>query len=254
MLKCCLLTCDMVQRKLIPNMTTAASRPGGKFAKSGTAASRPGGKFASLASKTAECSKDTSNGTTITSPEVTREVLSAKRAKLTRHVVFDDLENAEQLAMETLTIASSTAEAFCHLAQNTQTDEKKGSETDKQTARQLQHRIRKNGQEFLSKIKKIHDLLAPHASIVKTYENLPSSEKATGASSNTESSRLKGDIYLSRLEMRLAVERRELLREIVQSKDGGARVGQESENSSLIKSDDVFIDSISEKTKRKRED
>lgn len=226
-------------------MTTAASRPGGKFAKSGTAASRPGGKFATLTSKNTECSKDPSNGKSISSPEVTEEILSAKRAKLTRHVVFDDLENAEQLVMETLSIASSTAEAFCHLAQNTQTvasNQKKESESDKHTTRQLQHRIRKNGQEFLSKIKKIHDLLAPHASIVKAYQNLPSEEKITA---NKESSTLKGNIYVSRLEMRLAVERRQLLREIVRSKDGGLHGGQESEASTLTKNDNFYTESIS---------
>lgn len=256
-------------------MTTAASRPGGKFAKSGTAASRPGGKFAargktSLTSSNPEGSKDPSSGTNTTAPQITKETLIAKRSKLKRHGVFGDLDNAERLVMDILSIATSTSEAFSGLAQSTQivaSEENGEDETLKQNGRQLQHRIRKNGQEYLSKIKKIHDLLAPHASLVKSYGNLQESiEKktsdlptSTAADSTTEKvegvTSMKNNMYVSRLEMRFAIERKNLLREMVRLEEAEVSSDEENEPSVVIKNETVPNDNTSSlNAKRKRED
>ena len=251
-------------------MTTAASRPGGKFAKSGTAASRPGGKFAArgnASSKDPEGSKDPSSDATA-APQITKETLTAKRSKLKRHEVFNDLDNAERLVMNILTIATSTSEAFSSLALNAQimdSEENGKDETVKQNARHLQHRIRKNGQEYLSKIKKIHDLLAPHASLVKAYGNLQESteEKTTSlpssaaVASTTEEAdgamRMDNDMYVSRLEMRFAIERRNLLRQMVCLEEGEISSDEEDMASASIKSEPLITNG-SQNAKRKRDD
>jgi len=112
----------------------------------------------------------------------------------------------------------------------------------------LTDRIRSNGKEYVSKLGRIYSLLEPRAHLVVSYGNLPppssSSSSSSAASANattvavvnneklplstthsndtTTNKKKDGDattnthnMYASRLEMRLAIERRDLMKELV---------------------------------------
>jgi len=227
-------------------MTTAASRPGGKFG----GAPRRGKKLLpsnptnyNQSSETAASSSSTSAGnpnlsTSNLSNTVTLEMIQKKRAEVKRHEVFDKLDQAEQLVLDVLNIASNTVKGFEFLASpsakvfanddisDTTRESKKVEfiEDDLTKKRQKEEqtwkkKIRSNGKLYMSKIQNIHDLLMPHAGLVINYGNTPNDKQRQQPDpqqqeEKSESSKKK-NMYTSRLEMRLAIDKKNLMNDMV---------------------------------------
>jgi hypothetical protein len=91
----------------------------------------------------------------------------------------------------------------------------------------LAHKIRENGVGYLAGVKKVHSLLAPHASLVKSYQNLDSEQTETidkqGSAQHKEEASKANEIvkkaassmYSARVEQRLALERSAVLKEMI---------------------------------------
>jgi len=123
---------------------------------------------------------------------------------------------------------------------------------------QLSTQVRSNGVGYLAGVTKLHELLAPHASLVKSYRNHSSAATANDSNTNNntngaaagssdettnntngqptqQSSELASfnpnsseivkmatsNMYAARVEKRLAVERREILREMIRLEEEG---------------------------------
>ena len=125
---------------------------------------------------------------------------------------------------------------------------------------QLSTQVRSNGVGYLAGVTKLHELLAPHASLVKSYRNhtsaataannsntnnntnganaassdatnntngqqQPTQQSSELASFNPNSSEIvkmaTSNMYAARVEKRLAVERREILREMIRLEEEG---------------------------------
>ncbi len=239
-------------------MTTAASRPGGKF----------GGKFSgrgktSLPSSSNASSSDPSSSSNIgannhgsTKKKITMEMIKSKRSKIKRHEVFDKLDQAESIVLDILNIAKDTSKGFEFLAsphvphdtKNTSstptgpgitadseedkstkmevdgddTGEEEGNEEKIRKAEQeWKHKIRHNGKSYMEKLKKIHELLLPHSDLVVNYGNIAppregnvSEKKTDNEEEKTE--KKKTNMYASRLEMRLAIDKKNLLSDLVE--------------------------------------
>lgn len=227
-------------------------------------------------------------------PQVTLEELQSKR-NIPKNQALIDLDHAEDLTLKLLDICASTTDQFALMAGGDtggEDDEGRGvvdkkNETDKKndgsisdgksssmsisssTSNDEQRRISKiqrNGSEFRDKLKKIHDLLSPHAHLVVNYSNehggKDTSAKARYSSVNsvgipettgaTDEHKKKEDenpknMYASRLEMRLAIERRNLLRDML-------KLEKERRRQSIPMNRDEATANPGIHPKRKRED
>eukprot|EP00984_Skeletonema_dohrnii_P022707 scaffold11804_cov105-Skeletonema_dohrnii-CCMP3373.AAC.5 len=170
-----------------------------------------------------------------------RHVASTRRRAISssRNEVFQDLEQAETIVLALLQCASE---------------------------------VRSNGVGYLAGVTKLHELLAPHASLVKSYRNhttaaavnnsnantnganaastdatnnnvqqqQPTQQSSELASFNPNSSEIvkmaTSNMYAARVEKRLAVERREILKEMIRLEedglDGGGGGMEEEESDS----------------------
>jgi hypothetical protein len=120
---------------------------------------------------------------------------------------------------------------------------------------ELSTQILSSGVGYLAGVTKLHSLVAPHASLVKAYRNhhQQQSEVATVTAANIGSNTNINDIVKMvtskmlavRLEKRLAIERREISREMIRleemERDDG---GRDDDNNH------VFEDSKSNQRKR----
>jgi len=135
---------------------------------------------------------------------------------------------------------------------------------------QLSTQVRSNGVGYLAGVTKLHELLAPHASLVKSYRNhtsaataannsninnntngaeagssdattnnnngQPTQQSSELASFNPNSSEIvkmaTSNMYAARVEKRLAVERREILKEMIRLEEDGGGGGMEEEGDS----------------------
>lgn len=132
---------------------------------------------------------------------------------------------------------------------------------------QLSAQVRLNGVGYLAGVTKLHELLAPHASLVKSYRNHTST--AAGAASNADKAKnnnaqgaasssdatsknsseiasfnpnsseivnmATSNMYAARVEKRLAVERREILKEMIRLEEEGLQgSGEKEEESSTL--------------------
>ena len=131
---------------------------------------------------------------------------------------------------------------------------------------ELVERIRKNGREYVSKLDRIYGLLEPRAGLVVSYGNLAAG--GTGGNGRPGGVKVVGgeeggnrNMYSSRLEMRLAIERRNLMRELVRLERQDAVCGQRddtaadgSATSAGVDKVDAARSDVDTTTKRKRED
>jgi len=235
------------------------------------------GKGKKLLTKKPSSSKNTTSSSP-DRPKITREVVKAKR-QLKKNQALEDLHKAEDLVLELLMICSDTTRRFSLLSTGEDKDAGKGtrakvitkqessatstsgtstSESDSESGHW--DMIARNGTQFQESIKKIHDLLVPHADLVVNYDYGDGTDaalndrrdKATthptdGAESDSKKEEGK-NMYESRMEMKLAIERRNLVQDLLrleqQQKD--AKKKKEGIESSL--SDESSLN------KRKREE
>jgi len=153
-------------------------------------------------------------------------------------------------------------------------DEEEGNNNREASFEQLSTQVRSNGVGYLAGVTKLHELLAPHASLVKSYRNhtsaaaavnnsnannntnganaassdattnnnngQPTQQSSELASFNPNSSEIvkmaTSNMYAARVEKRLAVERREILKEMIRLEedglDGGGGGMEEEESDS----------------------
>jgi len=175
---------------------------------------------------------DTSEGSDPTVRELPETVVSTNSIQ-TRNPVFDDLEAAENMVVQLLDIAASTADYLSSLAANppppishhrrTPSDaDPLDSHTQQQqqqhhhapgTHRHLDDKLKKNSKEYLDTIKQIHSLLLPHAHMVKAYDTEPYSTTTPLEENNDRPN--NQSMYTSKMELRLAREKKILLSEFL---------------------------------------
>lgn len=219
------------------NGGTAASRPGGKFG--GGAASSGGrrGKFAKLkppsaagdASSSADAAATAANTAAAAAKASKKRVRTERQAKL-----FADLDEAEATVLGMIALASETASALSDLASGTEaasTTTGGGDDTDTDAAaatataaKKIAELGKKNGEDYLDKVARVHALLTPHAEKVVAYSNheVDTAEADAAADNNeetakseTEAREKKNNMYAAKVEMRLAIERRDVLKEFL---------------------------------------
>ena len=207
-------------------------------------------------------------------PKITLEQIKAKRNIKTNQALID-ADTAENLALSLLEACADTTEHFAALAQgddkvagagagagdltssssNTTTTSSTNSSNSNSNSRGEQDRvemIRTNGNLIQTKLKQIHELIAPHAHLIVNYSHEQCKPKPTEEQNSDEKGQeqdnkerkdkdhasdqegKEGDamasqdekkkedakkedqnMYSSRLEMRLAIERRNLLRDLL---------------------------------------
>ena len=212
------------------NGGTAASRPGGKFG--GGAASGGGrqGKFAKLKPPGDASSSDAAATAANTAAAAAKA--SKKRVRTERQAkLFADLDEAEATVLGMIALASETASALSDLAsgrEGASTTTGGGDDTDAAAAtaaKKIAELGKKNGEDYLDKVARVHALLSPHAEKVVAYSNheVDTAEAAdSAADSNDETAKSeaeprekKNNMYAAKVEMRLAIERRDVLREFL---------------------------------------
>jgi hypothetical protein len=130
-----------------------------------------------------------------------------------RNPVFRDLEVAENMVVQLLDIAASTADYLSSLAANRPppSHHRRTSDADQMeshahsassTHRHLDDKLKKNGKDYLDTLNQIHSLLLPHAHMVKAYQT---ESHAVNGSRNDQ------NMYVSKMELRLAREKQTLL-------------------------------------------
>jgi hypothetical protein len=176
-----------------------------------------------------------------------RKEVSAKRDRL-----FNDLDQAENIILSLLDCASDVANSLSEMT----TAKVNGNAN---SFEDLSSRIRENGVGYLAGVKKLHSLLAPHASLVKSYRHQDDdasvkSEKEPATSVNEKEPALSdvivkkatSNMYAARVEKRLALERSSVLREMIRleelessENDAAATVGEDTASGSKRKHETI---------------
>jgi hypothetical protein len=94
-----------------------------------------------------------------------------------RDRVFDDLNHVENIILSLLECASDVADSLSEMT-SAKINEK-GNNEDANSFEELSARVRENGVGYLAGMKKLHRLLAPHAPLVKSYQNPEEGDAAT---------------------------------------------------------------------------
>ena len=92
-----------------------------------------------------------------------------KRARTERQArLFADLDEAESTVLEMIALAGETASSLSDLASGA----KKGDDDEgKSVADRIAEAAKKNGEDYLQKVARVHSLLMPHADKVVAYRN-----------------------------------------------------------------------------------
>ena len=210
----------------------------------------PRGKFASLTASSSVggvgLQGGNSDGALATASSVDPAAAARRSARLERQaMIFASIDEAEDLALDIIGLASSTSSALSDLTTP--------SEDGEDASSRLEALIRSNGDEYLEKVKRVHALLTPHAGLVAAYRNHEEEDMAepgaspfpvaTTLTEDAGAAALKGkedessahhkNMYAARVEMRLAMERKKILIELLrlEKKDlGGAAPGIDADS------------------------
>jgi len=163
-----------------------------------------------------------------------KEAAATRRKEVAaqRDRVFDDLDKAENIILSLLDCASEVAQALSEMTSAKTSGEK--AKADAISVEELAAKVRGNGVGYLAGVKKLHQLLAPHASLVKSYLNpdedtaiAPAidAEKETtdativngenGKMADAIAKKATSNMYAARVEKRLALERSAILKEMI---------------------------------------
>jgi len=157
-----------------------------------------------------------------------------------RDRVFQDLDEAENIVLSLLECASDVAGALSEMT--TAKSNKRhglkgddGEENAEDSFEDLTAKVRSNGVGYLTGVKKLHKLLAPHALLVKSYRNhdgeesaesdkqshisvaavLPGTARTTKRISSNMVEEATSNMYAARVKKRLAMERSKILTEMI---------------------------------------
>ena len=242
--------------------SVASRRSGGKFGGGGgggAAARRGRGKFLNKPpgadaadGEGAAGGTGTGSGADASRKRKRREARRAAEAGLA-----SSLDEAEALALELLGLAEGTAAALSAGAAGRGGTGGEGAPSLDEIASEA----KRSGQEYLRKVGRIHALLAPHANRVVPYvagaatssASPPASASASAPARAAEGGEAKVDaggdsgdapprrrnMDAARMEMRLATERRDVLRQFLMlEKEVEAEAGQEGDKQAQAKAGD----------------
>ena len=191
-----------------------------------------------------------------------------------RQLVLDDLNEAENIVLSLLECASDVSSALSEMttAKSKKRDESSSDAAEKtgeKSFEDLTAEVRSNGVGYLAGVKKLHKLLAPHSSLVKSYKNHGSGDSSSTAESdkqqslavtsaaggtNSTSSKLveeaTSNMYAVRVKKRLAMEKSEILQEMIRLEE----MEEESEtqqSGGVEKKDSTETEKVRPKRKRK---
>lgn len=204
-------------------------------------------KLASMAAASSQASSADADDTTNKSEQSKEEYQALVKKRMTqRDQVLKDLEKAEGWTWQLLSLASKTARSL--------------SELDMDNVEELGQ----TSQQYRTTLQKIHGTLSPHASLVVAYENhgidkkqdsvVGADKKQDDAAKSQEekkqeeaSNEKKQDInmYAARVEMRLAHERRDVLKELLRLEQ------QESESAVASTTEEESAPAAGNKRKRR---
>ena len=161
-----------------------------------------------------------------------------------RKSIITDLDEAENIVLSLLECASSVASDLSEMTtakskkmhgkkSDNNRDEEEGGKVDA-SFEQLTANVRSNGVGYLAGVKKLHELLAPHSSLVKSYKNHDGEPSATeknnkehlhksfaavaGGNSSASSKIIQeatSNMYAVRVKKRLAMERKDIMKEMI---------------------------------------
>ena len=161
-----------------------------------------------------------------------------------RKSIINDLDEAENIVLSLLECASDVAGALSEMTtakskkmhgkkREDNNDEEDGKKVDT-SFEQLTANVRSNGVGYLAGVKKLHELLAPHSSLVKSYKNHDGESSATeknykqphkslaaavaGGNSSASSKIIQestSNMYAVRVKKRLAMERKDIMKEMI---------------------------------------
>ncbi|KAL3772066.1 hypothetical protein ACHAWU_008088 [Discostella pseudostelligera] len=178
------------------------------------------------------------------------KVAAASRRKLIsaqRQTVIDDMDAAENIVLSLLDIASDVAGALSDMttAKSKKRHEERSIEEDRNvedTFEDLTAKVRSSGAVYLAGVKCLHKLLAPHSNYVKSLnkpggednaDDKVNSHNRSGAPNNAFSKIVAESIsnmHAVRVKQRLAIERCEILREMIRLHDEETRGEEGSHN------------------------
>eukprot|EP01083_Nonionella_stella_P071886 193391_1 len=203
--------------------------------------------------------------TTPKKPQITFEQVQLKR-KLKKNQALEDLNKAENLVLDLLNVCSDTSHRFAELSTGedydavesksmTTSGERIKSEsstnnytTDSSSTASTRSRhwdeISKNGTLFQERIKHIHELLVPHSKLIVNY-TYRENDADVDITNKNDKVKQSSNMYESRMEMKLAIERRNLLQNLLELE------ASEEKQSDQISSS---CEKIETSVKRKRED
>ena len=157
------------------------------------------GKFlrspgANLKNSSSGAQNGNSSSSTASSAKRKATPLSDEASKL-----FDDLDEAEELTLQLLQVASDSADALGNI-----------DEVDKL--------LQGKGEEYLKTVGRIHALLAKHARLVvpykRTKEVSEKKDKVGDKNKHAKETNCSKDMYSARMERRLALERKRVLQDL----------------------------------------
>lgn len=227
-----------VRAKYLEKTTASSTPPSAQGSSRGKFLGKPAASPSTLQG-VASCGSNAGDAETDARDQLSVHIRNAKIAAVSRHKsiaaerdrVFQDLEEAENIVLSLLECASEVSGALSDMttAKSKKRHGEKGDDEEENTEysfKDLTAKVRCNGLGYLAGVKKLHQLLAPHASLVKSYKNhgevSSEGEKqphANLAPANSVSSKIVAEatsnMYAARVKKRLAMERCEILREMI---------------------------------------
>jgi len=259
------------------NDTPSSSQTRGKFL--GKKPVSPGGGL-NTASSSIGGNGDTVESTTQLKDHIhNSKIAAAARRKAIagqRQLVLDDLNEAENIVLSLLECASDVSSALSEMttakSKNRKRDESSSDAAEKTGERSFEDltaEVRSNGVGYLAGVKKLHKLLAPHSSLVKSYKNHDRGEtSSTGESdkqqslavtsaaggTNSTSSKLveeaTSNMYAVRVKKRLAMEKSEILRDMIRLEELEEE-GETQQSGVVEENDSADTEKVRPKRKRK---
>jgi hypothetical protein len=196
------------------NSGSAASRPGSKFG--GSAGGDRRGKFANLQQPPASSSNDAAAAAAAAAKASKKRARTEGQARL-----LADLDEAEVTVLGMVALASETAAALSGLAGGVD------ATCSAAAAKQMAELGKKNGEDYLDRVARVHALLSPHAEKVVAYSNHEVDTAAAAAAAAAEGDeaakseagsleeKKNNNMYAAKVEMRLAIERKDVLKEFL---------------------------------------
>jgi len=194
------------------NSGSAASRPGSKFG--GSAGGDRRGKFANLQQPPASSSNDAAAAAAAAAKASKKRARTEGQARL-----LADLDEAEVTVLGMVALASETAAALSGLAGGVD------ATCSAAAAKQMAELGKKNGEDYLDRVARVHALLSPHAEKVVAYSNhevdtvaaaaAAEGDEAAKSEAGSLEEKKNNNMYAAKVEMRLAIERKNVLKEFL---------------------------------------